>query len=283
MPRKYGGPNGYGYKPDPEGHQRTSFRVLKARLGLVGLAILASTDLSPFAPAVMDQGQTGSCTGHGTSGSVYTTCAKAGKPLPFVPSPKGIYDVARCIDRAPNANGSLPALTDSGAAPNEVARAITEWGIRPTQAPTADGRNSDCDPSTINDDPTWLDIEQDLKLKLTGEYTINSTGQALIQDVCLALQAGYAIGIAIFVDMVFEDWTPAQAPLGTPNFNDPDGGGHWIYLIGFRTDSKTGKKIFKFRNSWGTSWGNNGDGEGTEDFITSAYQLIVMEVTQEAA
>jgi C1A family cysteine protease len=60
--------------------------------------------------------------------------------------------------------------------------------------------------------------------------------------------------------------------------NDPNGGGHLICVLGYRTDSH-GKRIFKFANSWGaSSWGEGGYGEGNEDWLHSSYERYAVRV-----
>lgn len=281
---------GKGWIKDPDGHMVTSFHQLKAKLVLWGLLAATlvpkgSADLTQFCPQVMDQGQTSACTGHATACAIATTTNSLKRPISCVPSPCGVYDVGRMIDLTPNPDGSLQALTDGGAMPNSIWRGVTEWGVRPIEAPTSDGRYSDCDPATINDRPTLDDLTQDSTLELMGQYQITSTGGQFITDLCLALDAGYAIAVGVFVDTAFENWTVGQTPLGAPDTNDPNGGGHYICIIGYTTD-ESGKRIFKFRNSWGVSWGDQGNGYGDENWaagIDDAYPACVSPETAKAA
>lgn len=265
-----------GHIFDPQTHTPASFSIL--RVGRrVGATPTGAASLAAFAPAPMDQGSTSSCTGHACAGAIATTLAAKNQPLGFVPSPAGIYTLARAVDRTPSSSGRAPALIDDGAMPSQAWKGISTWGVRPMQAPTPDGRNSDADPATIDNEPLFSDLLLDAKHLFVGEYRIDSTGAQRVTDFCLALDAGYAVTAAVFVDTAFETWSEGLAPIGRPNMADRDGGWHYIYFIGYRTEGDT--RIFRFRNSWGTSWGKNGDGECDEGLILTSGDAYVASVT----
>lgn len=261
----------YGYIPNPPGHiAGIPFEHHKLAAG----ATPDHVDQRQHAPPVKDQTACGSCTGHGTSTGISTTCRAQGRPLPFEPSERGIYCLARAVDRMPG-----DPLTDDGAMPTQVMRAVTAWGVRPTQSPISTGENSDCEPSNVNDEPTLAELEDDAKALIVGEYVITATGAARILQIRQALAAGFAVCFGVDVDQAFEDYmggTPIKAP-------DPNGilGGHWLCAVGYRTDSH-GKTIVIFRNSWGLSWGIAGDGEGDESFIAGWSDIYVMNVREVA-
>jgi hypothetical protein len=263
---------GFGYRPDSPYYPKTPFHRLAAKFSG---APANDVDLRPFAPAVKDQDGTSSCTGHGTSTAISTAFRKSGTPLPFEPSEKGIYDLARCIDRMPKPDGRLPPLTDDGAMPNQVMRGIGEWGIRPRNHQALDGRNSDCEPSTINREPTFAELETDAVTILLGCYAIRSTGSQRVSEIKQALSNGLPVCVGAFVDTAFMRWDPKSGPIGAPNWGDPDGGGHWLCALG-HSSTYTGKTAFIVRNSWGTGWGSSGDCEVSEDFIANLYDIDVI-------
>jgi hypothetical protein len=269
---------GMGWQPSPPGHKFTSFAVVKARLATTTPS--GSADLSQWTPQVMDQGQTGSCTGHAFACTAFTSLTAAGLGPTFVASPLGIYDVERCIDRTPNPDGTLPPLTDEGAMPDEGTRGIQEWGVRAIQAPTSDGRYSDCDPATINDEPNFLDLEQDASYQLVGAYQITTLGQAFLDDCAIALDNRFAVSVASLVDSAFENWTPDQAPLSPPNRDDILGG-HEISLIAYTTSADG--RVWTIRNSWGAGWGLAGNVLVSDEWMSALQDARVMSVRPKGA
>jgi C1A family cysteine protease len=142
-----------------------------------------------------------------------------------------------------------------------------------------DGRFSDCDPATINVEPTLGDLEKDVSNCYVGQYAI--TGD-LVTGIAQALAQGLGVVIAIWCDTAFQNYTANSAPLGVPNFNDPQGGGHCIYLHGYYT-AADGSKVFRGRNSWSTQWGKNGDYEMSSAAIAcimDARAMVAKKVSQ---
>lgn len=263
---------GRGYIPNPKGHKIASFRLHPAS---VPPSSPPSVNLSKFAPPVMDQGGTGSCTGHGRSCTIYTTFAAAGMPLAFVPSPAEFYRNALAVARIDNA---FP-LQDIGAMPADVTTGIRLFGTRPIQAPTADGRYSDADPATILDEPKLSDLETESRVKLLDEYAIQTVEDGaspadVIANVRKALAANLAVEICAFVDSKMESWSPTMPPQGECDESDPNGGGHCMSLLGYDT-TPDGETIGRIRNSWGIGWGEGGDFYAAESFIASATALTV--------
>ena len=60
--------------------------------------------------------------------------------------------------------------------PDSVERGITEFGITAMKGPTSDGRNSDCEPATLNNEPDLGDLEKDGIFKLEGQYALVGVG-----------------------------------------------------------------------------------------------------------
>jgi len=159
--------NGRGYIPDHADIVRPHVSLL---LGArYGSATPDAVDLEPLAPAVMSQGSTSACTGHGTSVAIAIATKGA---LPFVASPRGIYGVARAVDR----QSPIDGMTDSGAMPDQVVRGMSAWGVRPIAAPTSDGRYSDCEPANVNDEPTLGEIESSSHALIVGSHAITAGG-----------------------------------------------------------------------------------------------------------
>lgn len=274
-----------GYVRD-EAAKRTQ-RPSHELLALKGISPLhqpkGNADLTKYEAPIMDQGQFGSCTGHGTSQLIYTAMNAAGDPLPWVPSQSDPYAGGRARARAAAADPTkpLPKLTDDGAMPADVMAWISNWGIRKSKGPTADGRNSDCDSSNVNAEPTLEQLEEDVLFVVVGEYRIDETADDVVTQICFCLDEGIPVGIGAFVDTVFEDWSPGSSPVPAPNTNDPTGGGHWFAIQGYIT--LNGKRVFKITNSWGIGWGDGGHAYVSEEFVKQAWDLYAMQVSRKAA
>lgn len=249
---------GKGYRPDPAGHQRTPLRAIAHRLG----AVPASATLEAYAPRVMDQGQTGSCTGHATACAISTALAAAGTPLPFMPSPAGIYTLGRVLGRT---SPVLP-LTDDGAEPNQVMRGISGFGVRAMGPLASDGRYSDAEFATINDEPTLLELEADARAILLGEYSVSTP-----EDVALALANKIPVTVAVEADTdAFQNYSGGVLePMGTAL-------DHYVTLIGYTTT--TAGLVFTLRNSWSEDWGIRGDAFVSEEAVRQFGDMVAMKV-----
>lgn len=256
---------GKGARLDPKGHQVTPFDRLRARAGFGGIPDTASMAVAP----IMDQGMTSSCVGHGIAGAIYTSLHPFG--LDWVPSPRGIYTVGRCIDRVPDLKGNLPTLIDDGLMPNQAIRGIQEWGIRPT-----DNAMGDCTTSNINSEPTLGELVHSSELLLLGAYRIDSAGSQRIEDVCVGIAIGYGVSFTLWADNAFSNWKAGDPPLGRPNLKDPGVGLHHIYAASYRTEN--GQRIVRARNSWGTGYGDNGEVELSAEAFVFCSDITVLSV-----
>lgn len=240
-----------GYRPDPihvkERNEVIGARPLRARLG--GGAFLGVANLSQFAPDVMTQAS-GSCVGHGTASAAYCATHAASAGLSFVPSPKGIYALSRCLERS----GADVPLGDYGAMIADGITAIASWGVSP-MTPLAD-RYSDDDPATVNDEPDFLELERDAQTLLVGAHPITSVGEQLVADVMTALSLGFPVVLGV--------------PGGSPAWQRYSGGvlfvveaplDHCVYVLG--GDGNT----FTIRNSWGPAWGERGNIRVSRTFL----------------
>ena len=239
-------------------HQYTAFEIAKARRLATAVPPVA-VDLAAFAPPTMNQTEFSCCEGMSTSGAIVTALAKAGTPLPWIPSQVDIYRLARCLER----KSPSEKLADDGTFTNAVIRAITEFGIRP-MGPSPAGLFCDVTHANVNEEPKLDELEKDALTLLLGAYRIASTGAHKVQDVKLALASGFAVRVDTEVDQAFEDWIPTRGPYGAPDTANSLGG-HAVYCIAYDHD------VFTIRNSWGPDWG---DGKGnivvSGEFIKAA-------------
>jgi hypothetical protein len=263
---------GRGHKPDPEGYRRVPFHRLAARMGIDVAPPPEGSSLREFTPSgrglgVLNQGPTSACSFHSAGAAAFTTFAASGKPLSWVPSPKAGYRNGRLIDLTPNPDGSY-TLADDGAQPNMVFRAANEFGIEPMRGPTSDGRNSDCEPATVNEVPKLGDLEVEARSLIVGQYGIYSQGPQRVLElraalarrpVCIALDASSAM---------FNNYRGGVLPaLGT-------GLDHYVMLIGARP-TPSGLWKFEGLNSWSEGWGEGGFFWLSEDAVQQLGDLVV--------
>ncbi len=207
------------------------------------------------------------------AGATYADLSAQGRPLAWVPSPGEIYRNGRAIDR----DVSLPPLTDDGAEPNQVWRAVREFGVRAMGPMASDGRYSDADPATVNDEPKLGDLEAEALELFLGDYGITTTGTSRIADVRVALAANKPITIAIAGGSdAFQSYMTGVLPA----LNSPLD--HYVFLWGYETLAN-GKTVFHGRNSWSESWGLAGDFMLSEAALAELGDLVVADVSVRGA
>lgn len=256
---------GKGYTPDPA-RKRTQ-RPLRHLLGAAP-AYPSAFSLEAYEAPILDQNACGSCTGHGTAQGIYVAFGAVGAPLPWVPSPGGIYTITRCLERP----SIQTPLTDSGGSPADVMTAISNWGIRPMRAPSPQGFHTDVDPSNVNDEPKLDELGADALNVVVGEYRIDETAPDAVSQVCASIARGVPVGIGVFVDTGFENWDPSSGPYPAVDLTDPAGGGHWLCVTSYRIEG--GTTILRGPNSWGPSWGSAGHFEVTDAWLRAAASDI---------
>lgn len=246
-----------GYIPTPQ-HLRGIFVKWAHRFGVVPTP--PPRDLRAFTCKVLDQGNSGSCVGHGTAAGLYIAANVAGKPFGFIPSPYRIYQNALAYDRGDPANGPL---TDQGCMPSSAMLGLTNFGLSAMQPQSAEtdvpqpppGQNTQNFP-----DPDLSSIEIEGQHFYVGWYAVKNADEARA-----AIGAGAPVGIGTYVDTRFERWTPSEPPLGLMDTSDPQGGGHFTALT-----TTTANGTFWGQNSWNTGYGASGFYECNDDFVNQA-------------
>jgi hypothetical protein len=247
----------FGYIPDADAHryQKPASLMLSAS-GAVAEASLVDSEALLF-----DQGQTGSCGGHGTAQIVFTTMNANGAPGLFVPSPDLIYKLARILRRTSAGQG----LSDSGVMPVDLLTVLRQYGVMPMiNAPTPDGRYSDVTgpgdlaglpaaKPTVNLEPDLLSLERSGLRLLAGEYRVDEGDPTFAQQILNSLGSKAAAGVGLFVDGAFMDWDPASGPITSINLADPRGGGHWLACT-YGYTQPSGTIVLGGPNSWGKFW-----------------------------
>jgi papain like protease len=262
-----------GHIPDPDEvvARRKGFHILKARRMLGAAALPLKTNnrqwLLPAAggPGVRDQSATSRCEGFAHAVGITLRFAIKRTPISYV-SHDGIYTGARMISRVPNADGTLPPLSDDGTEPGLVAQALGEWGA--CSAKTW-GDEPD-DPSKVNVEPTIQQLEAEGEFRLDGAYFLQSSGDQYIRDLMTALAAGFPVTGAIAASgSIFQNYSGGV--LGAMD----DGVDHATLWLDYEVQSLTDLSTFVVYgvNSWGEGWGestvtgiNGGMYRGGRDF-----------------
>jgi len=111
---------------------------------------------------------------------------------------------------------------------------------------------------------------------LGGEYTRLTNPEEII--ISLGDNGPVPIGVGVFLEMFYADGT---GMIDYPKDPNTVYGGHAICLVGWNPETK----LFKFKNSWGTDWGQDGYGylsyDYIKDFCWDAWQIKDLNVTKE--
>ncbi len=207
-------------------------------------SIPPSADLTAQCPGVYDQGQLGSCTANAIAAAFQFDEMKLKEPNVFTPSRLFIYYGERAVEGTIN--------EDSGAQIRDGIKVTATNGVCPeTEWPYDIGKFSQKPPQKCFTDAK--------KYKAV-------TYQRLIQDQntmkgCIAEGYPFVFGITVYQSMMTDD-VAKTGIVPMPTTQEKVLGGHAILGVGY--DDKTQR--FKFRNSWGTSWGDGGYG-----YIPYAY------------
>jgi C1A family cysteine protease len=224
-------------------HHRTSgwlpdvpdFRDLKyadhyhVRISALPAKVSIRANMSP----VRDQGQLGSCTG-------FSTCAAVEYLIPgTIASPLFVYYEERATegtiksDAGANIRTGIKVLNKIGAAQE------AKW-------PYSDG------PTKFVRKPTLTAFKDAAKRKLTTYLRCNSRAEVM---AALAASKPVVIGFSCYSSLETEA-VDKTGIVPMPKKTDRQIGGHAICLTGYDTHAK----LFEFKNSWGSSWGDAGYG-----------------------
>lgn len=276
--------HGFGFKRDPGVHGSngiyTGFHQHPAGR-LYGSDLPPMTTNVRYAPSVWNQGQTGSCTGHGKAGMDTTTLAAHGVPLPSPEQPMFEYKIGRAVDRS---NPSIP-LQDEGAQPNSLVRGSGIWGVV-TEIEGEGGLGADSPDYTpylethVNDEPKLGELEKASQRLIKGYNAIADGDLTKLAQYQAALSIGHCIGEAVDAGSdLFQAYNEASGPLGFTGY-EPD---HWIFCVDYATVGALRAAgllpptwtslpdtdlLFLHQNSWGKGlWTKSGRFWSTADFV----------------
>lgn len=222
-------------------------------------ALPSSVDLTAKCPAVYDQGNLGSCTANAIAAAFEFDVLRQNL-ADFMPSRLFIYYYERLLE------GDVSE--DNGAAIRDGIKVLNKRGVCPeSEWPYDIARFADAPPVQA-----VTDAENDKAVK----YRRIPQSLATMKG-CLASGFPFVGGISVYQS--FMAATNGVIPMPSPG--EALEGGHAILFCGYDDASQR----FIFRNSWGTSWGQQGYGTIPYTYLTSprlAADFWQIEVVSEA-
>lgn len=248
----------YGYLRDKVDHR--DFGVLHAEAPQLSLPTdgVAAVDLEPFCGPKKDQGQEGACTAFAGCGlreflyrKFYANEATKLEPLPVF-SPAFLYYLER------QADGTL-GQGDTGSYGRSSVRMMNQAGVcLEAEDPYVAGAYEQA--------PTAEQLGSGLQFKAGSYHRLG------FPDMRSCLVSGYAFVVGFNVYESFERNIGTDGMMPVPDTqNEQLLGGHEVLFIGF-DDSKG---AYKVRNSWGPSWGDQGN--FWFPYVAAADPRIVMD------
>lgn len=199
--------------------------------------------LAEFMQPVKNQGDLGACTAFAGSADREAIAAQYENKIVTL-SPLFLYYIERQID------GSL-SQGDTGSAGETSCQAQIQFGICPESADSYD-------PSKFQNAPTPEQLAAANEFKSGAYHSIFNA-----EDVKLCINSGYRVRLGMTVYQSFED-IGSDGLMSVPDANGESVlGGHEILMYAYDDSVKcpgahaTG--AFRVRNSWGKSWGLDGD------------------------
>jgi hypothetical protein len=210
----------------------TSFPVLSPSKSLVATG---------FFPPIWDQGQTGSCTGHGVARAIAFARAKQGLPF-FDPSRLFPYWNARVQEGG--------QTQDGGAAIGDVVQAVQTFGDCPyVDLPT--------DPKLVTVAPSGKAFDDSITHKAMSVTRVMASTAAGLQyhtKHCIDV-LGLPVVVGIVVYESFESDAVAKSGIiPMPGVNETQLGGHCVLNVGYDDPSE----MALCANSWSEDWGIQG-------------------------
>lgn len=227
------------YKPAP---QDSRDYIVKAN---IPSSLPASVDLSSQSTFIKNQGSVGSCTAFAGSALNEIVCAKAGNSgLNF--SEKFLYFATRVNVM------KWPANEDSGATVRDTLKAMNKFGICLEDTfPYLRPDEKECSYGDLPPPSSYTEAKNYLSTNYAN-IPVNMDINRVLTSMKTLLNSGYAFmaGFNTY-DNVF-DGLNGLIP-------EPEGnvsGGHAVVFVGYDDQ----KSLLKFKNSWGSDWGDNGYG-----------------------
>jgi C1A family cysteine protease len=205
-------------------------------------------DLRPEFQPVYDQGQLGSCTANAIAGAIEFDQRKQ-RSTEFIPSRLFIYYNERVIEGTVN--------QDSGAQIRDGIKSVATIGAPPeTDWPYVIG-----DFAKKPSQKAYVDAQSDI---VTSYARV--TQDPMQMRGCLAAGFPFVFGFTVYES--FEGEAVAQTGMvPMPSSTEAVKGGHAVVSVGYDDN----RRLFYVRNSWGSSWGDNGYCYMPYEYLLSAH------------
>lgn len=212
----------------------------------VAMDIGVSADWPDSKTPVRDLGNEGSCVGFAVAAALeYSINQNRAEPL--VLSPRYIYYVAREA-------GGYSLSSDTGVRIQDAVQAIAEHGVITEDAwPYVAGEYAESPPSSVAEVRRyWLEEHE----QVDGP-----------EELIELLDHGPVVaGFAIYLDSLNAS-SQAEGLISMPQAGDQLGGALAVCFVGYDEDTR----LFRFKNCWGSGWGDDGYG-----FVSYDYLAIYM-------
>jgi C1A family cysteine protease len=223
----------------------------------------ASVDNS-LQPAT-DQGQSSSCTAHSLIKGVQILTG-------FQGSEHVLYSLTGTLE------GENPPA-DDGRQCVDCLTVVSTQGVHPFEGNSPDGRNSDiwtandtsAEPPNVCLPATPAETANLTKFAL-GANSIDPAASNLSDLLASCLAAKGIVYLGTEIGQAFEQLQGATVAQPDPNANDPNGGGHALIIVGYRTMAD-GSRQFKVQNSWGETWDENGECWASLAWCAACWEL----------
>jgi len=246
-----------GYLAPPTDSRDWSIDKLFAAVKVPNKAT-GSADLGWQVVDVLDQGDLGSCTLNGIT-QLIRMRERVANPgaVPELGSRLFSYYHTRYLS-------GYPVNKDTGANPRTAMKAVQKWGLPREQYWPYRIEQFDLAPS-----PSAYRAAYDQRAPYQY-YWIQSGGVDRVEEVKLALDSGYGVGIGAVIGSEYRKWKAGDEPLGPPSDNT---GGHFMTLIGYEGD------VFACLGSWGEDVADHGVWLFSADYIawSGTTSLLVIE------
>lgn len=202
-------------------------------------------DFSHQFPKIHTQGDLGSCTGQALTGVLEVLLSQKMDYTQL--SPMFIYYNERKL------MGTIKE--DSGACLSDGIRAICTWGVCSEKTwPYSD------DKKKFKMKPSKNAYREGKKCMILSSLNESQVPYSL-KGIKFALSKNIPVAFGVYVYPSFEHAPGGRIPI--PSVDESPLGGHAMFFVGYDDD----KQEFKFANSWGSEWGDNGFGYLPYDFV----------------